>query len=319
MDCFSLYGIYCLGRISVYTSENNWYSWHYGDLPKFSRQPNNLEFKTVFGKYTGHVGTFKEELVKAASSALDHCNGKPTILYSGGADSELMLRAFLDAGANPDIVIARYENDYNIYDVSYAVVTCEILKVPYKIIDFSLTKFYETEAIKYAELAQIDRPRALPYCKLLDMIDGFPIMGASDLSPYRIDDDYSKSSTWMMRCWEHDIGWSKLLREIDKPGIAEWFKWTPGLVLSCMQTNWFNNLIHDKYYGKLGSNSTKLLGYREAYPDMIDRSKKTGFEHIDTLVKQVEEELIIKFNGLPYRNYYDRKVIDIEQEICLEE
>ena len=119
----------------------------------------------------------------------------------------------------------------------------------------------------------------------------------------------------MMRCWEHDIGWSKFLRSINKRGVAEWFKWTPGLVLSYMKTDWFNNLTTDKYYGKLGSNSTKIIGYREAYNSLIDRTKKTGFEHIDLLVEEVQSELSNKFNGLPYRNTFDRKIQDLLDEI----
>ena len=299
----------------MYTSENNWYSWSYGDLPTFSRQPGNLRFKTHFGCYAGTVGTFKQELHNAAASTVDHAGTRPTILYSGGADSEIMLRAFVDIGANPRVVIARYENDYNIYDVSYAVVTCEMLNIHYDIIDFSLTNFYESDAIEYAELAQIDRPRALPYCKLLDMIDGFPVMGASDLTPVRSHSDYDTPGNWTIRCWEHDIGWSKFLRKINKPGIAEWFKWTPGLVLSYMNTAWFQNLISDRYYGKLGSNSTKIVGYREAYPDLISRKKQTGFEKIDTLIQEVEHALWQTNGGFIYRNKVDRPVDGLRQEI----
>lgn len=304
-----------MGHINVYTSENNWYSWHYGNLPEFSRQTGNLEFRTKFNSYTGNVGTFKEELLKNAQSTIDHSNGKISLLFSGGVDSEIMLRSFLELKANIEVVIVRYENDYNLYDVSHAIVICEGLNVPYKIIDFSLTKFYENDAIKYSELAQIDRPRALPYCKLLETVDYFPVMAASDLSPYRTDSDYSVKGTWLNRCWEHDIGWSKFLRAINRQGIAEWFKWTPGIVLSYMNTTWFNKLINDEYYGKLGSNSTKIIGYREAYPQLINRVKKTGFEKIDFIADEVEKELSLKFNGLPYRNYHDRTVNELIQEV----
>lgn len=299
----------------MYTSENNWYSWHYGDLPEFSRQSGSLEFRTKFSRYTGHVGTFKEELLKNAQSTLDYSNGKISLLFSGGADSEIMLRSFLELKANIEVIIVRYENDYNLYDVSHAIVICEGLNVPYKILDFSLLKFYENDAIRYSELAQIDRPRALPYCKLLEIVDYFPVMGASDLSPYRTDSDYSVQGTWMNRCWEHDIGWSKFLREIERPGIAEWFKWTPGLVLSYLNTEWFKNLTSDKYYGKLGSNSTKIIGYREAYPQLIDRVKKTGFENIDFIANEVEKEIAKTYNGLPYRNHHDRVIDDLVNEI----
>lgn len=298
----------------MYTSENNWYSWSYNDR-LFGRQTNNDKFNTHFAPYKGSVSSFKDELLKAARSTMDCCTSKPVILFSGGADSEIMLRAFLDIGVKPEIVIARYENDYNIYDVSYAITICSMLGVSYTILDCNLQKFYENEAERMSELAQIDRPRALPYCKLLELVDGFPIMGASDMSPWRTDDDYSRRGTWLMRCWEHDIGWSKFLRSINKPGIAEWFKWTPGLVLSYMHTAWFNKLINDEYYGKLGSNSTKLIGYREAYPNLIERNKQTGFEKIDILVDEFENFLQQKYNGLPYRQSVDRTIDELYQDI----
>lgn len=298
----------------MYTSENNWYSWSYDDM-LFGRQTSTAKFNTNFGRHDSHVSSFKDELLNAARSTIDHCDSTPVILFSGGIDSEIMLRAFLEIGANPEILIARYENDYNIYDVSYAVTVCSILNVPYKILDFNLQKFYENDAERMSELSQIDRPRALPYCKLLELVDGFPIMGASDLSPWRTDDNYNHTGTWMMRCWEHDIGWSKFLRQIDKPGVAEWFKWTPGLVISYLNTAWFNNLVNDKYYGKLGSNSTKIIGYREAYPDLIVRTKQTGFEKITTITNEFEKFLETKYQGLPYRNVCDRTLIELKYEL----
>lgn len=299
----------------MHTSENNWYKWYYSDLPAFSRQVENLEFRTEFTKFTGDVGSFKEELLKAAKSTMDYCVYNPVILFSGGVDSEIMLRAFLDIGIKPEIIIARYEKDYNLYDVSYAVTICSMLDVEYKIFDFNLQKFYENEAEKYSELAQIDRPRALPYCGLLDKVDGFPIMGASDLSPMRPNGDYSIDVPWFMRCWEHDIGYSKFLRQIHKPGIAEWFKWTPGLVISYMKLPWFKNLVHNKIYGKQGSNSSKIIGYRDAYPDLISRKKQTGFEKIDILVEEMELFLSKKNNGFLYRNMHDRSVPQLWNEL----
>jgi hypothetical protein len=298
----------------IYTSEDNWYIWSYNDI-LFGRQTGHNTFKTQFTRISTHIGTFKEELLNAARSSMDHCNSKPVILFRGGVDSEIMLRAFLDIGVTPEIVIARYEKDYNIYDVSYAVTICSILNVPYKILDMNLQKFYENDAERMSELSQIDRPRALPYCKLLETVDGFPIMGSSDLSPWRTNDDYSSKGTWMMRCWEHDIGWSKFLRQIDKPGIAEWFKWTPGLVISYLNTDWFNKLVNDEYIGKLGSNSTKIIGYREAYPDIIERKKQTGFERIEETISEFEAFLNKKYNGLPYRQFVDRTLDQLNIEI----
>ena len=295
----------------IYTSKDNWYSWSYGNLKSFSRQPNDLKFKTNFGTFNCLPMSFKEELKLAAATSIDYYpNLKPSILFSGGVDSEIMLRSYLDIGVKPDVYIFRYENDYNICDVSYAVTICSMLDLKYNLIDFNLQKFYENDAENISELAQIDRPNALPYCKFLEMIDGLPIMGASDLTLVRTTDDYSIPGVWNIRCWEHDIGWSKYLRAINKPGIAEWFKWSPGLVQSFLQLNWCKQLVTDQYKGKLGTNSTKIIGYREAYPDLITRKKQTGFENITVLSNEFETFLKKKYNTLPYRQFTDKPITD---------
>jgi hypothetical protein len=255
-------------------------------------------------------------MTNAASSTLEHYpNLRPSILFSGGVDSEIVLRSYLKIGANPKVYIIRYENDYNIYDVSYAVTICSLLNVDYTIVDFNLQKFYENDAEKISELAQICRPRALPQCKFIDLVDGLPILCSSDLTGVRTNDDYNVKGTWLVRCWEHDIGWSKYLHETQRQGIAEWFKWSPGLVISFTQLKWFNNIINDKYYGKTGFNSTKIIGYREAFPDLIERKKQTGFEKTDLLVDEFESFLQTKYNGLPYRQSVDRTITELTNEI----
>jgi hypothetical protein len=78
---------------------------------------------------------------------------------------------------------------------------------------------------------------------------------------------------------------------------------------------WFKKLVNDEYYGKLGCNSTKLIGYRETYPDMIERKKQTGFEKTDLLVNEFELFLEKKYKGLPYRQHVDRTLSHLYTEI----
>ena len=105
------------------------------------------------------------------------------------------------------------------------------------------------------------------------------------------------------------MGRIKYARAINKPAVAEWFKWTPGLVISYMNLNWFKNLINNKY-NVTDASTTKMIGYREAYPELIDRVKKTGFEKIDTLINEVDNHLFNKYNSYPYRAIYDRNIND---------
>jgi len=300
----------------VYTSENNWYQWQYGDEPLFGRQTSNLTFKTQYTKVTTPIGTFKEELLKAAKSTMDHYPGlRPSIFFSGGVDSELILRAYLEIGSKPEVYIIRYENDLNIYDVSYAITICTILNVEYNLIDFNLQKFYENDAEKISVDAQIDRPRMLPHVKFTDCADGLIIVGHSDVRWYRPHDDYTKKAIWLAQDFEHDIGCDKYNILHNRSAIYQWWKWTPGLVIAYTQLDWFKKLVNDEYIGKLGINSTKIIGFREVYPDIIQRVKQTGFEKIDTLIDEFENFLNTKNNGLIYRGVIDRTIHELMAEL----
>jgi len=298
----------------VWTSENNWYKWSYGDT-LFGRQTGDLKWSTSYKcEDVYHVGSFKEEMLIAARSTMDHYAGlKPCVYFSGGLDSELVLRSYLDIGTDPIVNIFRFENHINEYDVSYAIVICETLGVKYNIIDFNVTKFFEHDAEAISSIAQIDRPRGLPQLKFLDYTEGFAVLGIGDPRWTRSIKD---NSPWILLDQEHDTGWDKYIIHKDIPAIAQWFKWTPELVLAYTELDWFKNLvINNKWTGREGVTSTKIIGYREAYPDLLQRDKKTGMEPIDSLINEFEEFLKKKNNGLVYRQVVPRTLDELRKEI----
>ncbi len=297
----------------IWTSENNWYSWNYDNGELFSRRTTHeQEFKVIYNRYTGPVGNFKKELLKAAGSIIDHYpNLQPCIFLSGGVDSEIILRAFLEIGANPKVYTVRYENDINIYDVSYAVVVSSLLNVKLNIIDFNLEKFFQNEAILVHEQGQQGRPRMLAQMKFTDCADGLPIVGMCDMRWFRTDADYSKQGTWLLEDFEHEIGLDKYNLYRNRPAVYQFFKWSPGLVLSYTKLRWFKNLISDRFTNRLGIDSTKIKGYREAYPDLISRVKKTGLENAQPFVDKFENYLNDRYGFLPYRGNHIRTLNDL--------
>jgi len=302
----------------MWTSENNWYKWNYGKDPDFGRQDQSL--KKFYTNYSCGLNkpilSFKEELENAARSTLDHYPDlKPCIFFSGGVDSELILRSYLNIGSNPEVFIVRYENDYNLYDVSYAVSICNSLNIKFNLIDFNLKKFYNNDAELISEQSQIDRPKMLPHLKFTDCATGLIIVGHSDIRWFRTDDNYDVKGNWLAQDFEHDIGCDKYNILHNRPAIYQWWKWTPGLVISYTKLEWFQKLINDHYVGKLGINSTKIYGFREIYPDLLYRKKFTGFEKIDSLINEFEIFLNQKYNGLPYRQYINRNLNDLISEI----
>jgi hypothetical protein len=300
----------------IYTSENNWYSWQYGDQKLFGRQTGTAKFKTYYSKFAGVVHDFKTELKLAAASTLDHFPGlRPQIFFSGGVDSELILRSYLAIGANPEVFIVRYENDLNLHDISYAIVICDILGVKYNLIDFNLQKFYSNDAELVSEQSQIDEVRVLPHLKFTEVADELIIAGFSDIYWTRMSVDYLKKSTWVARDFEFDIGFDKYNIYHNRAAIYQWWHWTPGLILSYTNLNWFKQLLNDEFDGKAGINSTKILGFKEIFPDLLPRPKYTGFERVQTVITEFQNYLEKKNGGLIYRQEVDRTLKELTEEI----
>jgi hypothetical protein len=291
---------------------DNWYKWYYGESQPYARADGESPLRVEYGKFSGSIPTFKDALRINAQKTIDSFpNQTFDLLFSGGIDSELVLRTYRDLGHPIRVNIFRYENDYNIYDVSHAVIVCEQLGIPYNLIDFNLQKFFENDVLTVSEHAQSDRPRALVQLKFLDYVDGVPISASSDIRYFRPHDDYSAKAKWMIHDFEHDIALDRYAAFHSRPAIMQWFKWSPEIVLGWTNTVWFKKLVNDEISGKLGVVSTKIEGYRENYPDMIVRTKKTGFENIDHFVIPVQNYLKQKNGGLKYRQYVEQSLDDM--------
>lgn len=276
--------------------ENNWTQWGYQQHNSLFRQSPDDTFRMQFLSCSDPLGSLRQEAVHACESIRDVYAEPLCVLFSGGAESEIMLRAFCEARIPVSIYIARYENDYNIYDVSHAVVICESLQLPYTIIDFNLTDFFENRAESYAVLSQIFEPRMLPHLAFAEQVDGIPLLAGGEVALRRTNSNYTRPGTWVIDEKEYNWGWVKYFLAINRPAVPDWCRWTSNLYLAWMQLDWFKQLINDEYYGKLGINSTKIQGYREQWPELMPRIKAHGFERIGDLAIELEQYLDKKYN-----------------------
>lgn len=299
-------------------NENNWYQWGYTrgeDVsdPYARRQYPDEKLYVKYGRLPAFK-PFKQAVLDNARSTIDHYPNLPfNLLVSGGMDSELVLRAYRELGHRIHAHIFRYEKDWNIYDVSHAVLMCENTGTPYTIHDFSLTKFFESGKYeRVSGLAQSDRPRALVQLAFPDYIeDGLIISASSDPRWYRPNDDYMQKAHWRVQDFEHDLAMDRYCHSCGIPAIMQWFKWTPALTLSWFSLKWFAKLVSDGIPGKLGVVSTKITGYQEVFPEMPFRIKKTGFESIDHLVEPAQAYLERKNGGLFYRQQADQSADEL--------
>jgi hypothetical protein len=294
----------------IYFNENNWVTWSYNDQPIQGRSSSASDiFKVHHNPDPKPIGTFLEEGIRAAKSVANHYQGRQLdLFFSGGLDSEIMVRSFYAAGLKPRVHIVRYENDINLEDVSYAIAIANSLNIDYNIIDMNIKKFFENDAERIAEQAQMDRPRMLPSLIYGDLVDGVSILAMGEALWQRTDSDYSKKGTWQYWEIESDYACDKYNLFHGRESIHLWHRWTPELVLAHTKYKWFYKLINDGYPKRLGNTSTKIIGFKEEFPDLLERKKYTGFERISDLIIDFENFLKKKNNGLIHRRQVEYSV-----------
>jgi hypothetical protein len=301
----------------IYLSYGNYFKWYYDDVLYGRKSSINSKLKIFNDASVVSFGSFKTELINNANKLVETYPGKKfSILLSGGSESETIIRTYKLANIDFKAYIFRYEKDINIYDVSYAVSACESIGADYKIIDFNIEKFFNLDAEKISEIAQIDYPRALVHCKFLDYIQDESViiagLGATGWS--RTDTDYSKKGSWINEFYDREASWERYVLYLRRNICMSWFRFSPELVLAHHHTKWATDLRNDKFKGKLGVISTKLQGYKEAFPEMLERKKKNGLENAGSIIEEFESFLFKKNNGFPYRG----KTFQTYDQICKE-
>ena len=283
--------------------ENNWLRWYYDDDPtQMFRTNKDQIFNVDFDLEPTPAQDLRTEMVRACQGIRDvYPNEKFSIMLSGGSESEIMVRAFIEAKVPIDIYITRLADDLNIYDVSHAVIACENLNLRYKIIDIDHNKFFKNEIAEYSAHAEMHMPSMLTLCAVIDKIDGLPILANGDACIMRRPRVYDgRQNMWANVEIEHDYGTAKHFLKQNRPAVTEFFRWSHRLLKSVGTTTWFKKLVNNEIHGKLGTHSTKINGYREVWPELIVRRKSWGMENILERVQELELELTHLHNGIDY-------------------
>lgn len=282
--------------------ENNWVRWYYDDNPYqiFRTDPTQI-FNIDYTLDLTPCLDLRTECIRACQSICDHYPGeKFSLMLSGGSESEMLVRSFKAAGVPFNVYIGRYENGINAYDVNFATQACDSLGVPYKFLDFNVGKFFENDVIEYSLKAEIPYAGFCCIMALTDMVDGVPILGDGNPELWRLTPGYNKPGRWVNVEPEYDYGRTKYFIKQNRPGISDWLRWSHRLLKSYAKTKWFNQLITDQMPGKRGVHSTKIQGYQEAWPELLPRIKKHGFELVEDQLNQINRKLLTLHNGCTF-------------------
>jgi hypothetical protein len=289
----------------MHYTKNNHLFYTIGNRKFGYRETPYEKFKVFTGKIdhdTYRTSSWREELRKTADTVLKEY-GKDLVLFlSGGTDSEIVLRNFLEIGFKPRCAIIKFKNDFNIGDVNEAIELTNLLGVQLEILEFDIKDFWKSgEAQAFSskiDCTQITYLMVYYHIKKL----GFPaVMGGEQFLRRHVTAEGSK---WY-HCFREneDASAMRFSEKYNIPLVNEWFSYTPEMMLYYLEDPDIQRLISERYNYKLTSVSSKNVILKKLYPDIKLRTKTHGFERL------------LGFNGEVYNTLRSKTILRLEPSL----
>ena len=264
--------------------KDNWLSWSYDDV-KFGKKLHpkakfEFQFKQIINR---PLKSHKEELLENTRVIRDSFNEPFDLLFSGGLDSEIILRCHHALKIPINVFIFKYENDYNYHDVRHALRICEELNVTPTVIDFNLQKFFENDAYDIWKKGYFHKAGTLPHMKMIEYSVNIPVMGEG-VPLWEFNNEY-----WQFHFEEKWHCQSIYGYSINRPMIADWYEYSSEVLTSHTLLPRIQNLVNSKTNADY--DQLKYFLYKDVWPEIVIRPKRNGFEQFGTKSKVVSVEL----------------------------
>lgn len=284
-------------------THRNHFQFGYNGVPfTWRRTPSDTWF-VKYGRCERQPMRFDEECRAAARLIRASTTQALHVLFSGGVDSEVTLRSFIEAKISVRAAILRFANDLNVHDISHAVIKCEELGVPYTFYDLDLVDFWRGEAKRYAEASSCLSPQLLSTMWLIDRIPGYPILGSAEcLFVKQGEALYEKGVTpyentqWALWEKERIAAWYRHFMLSGREGCPGFFQYTPEIMLAYLRDPMVQDLLNDKLEGEFSTEGIKAKVYAQYWP-LQPRTKYTGFEKVLGYELELQSELSARFSA----------------------
>jgi hypothetical protein len=260
---------------------NNWMSYSFNNEVINGAKPAiNSTFKLHFKKnYQYQDMSYYDALFYNARMMKDSYSEPFDVLFSGGIDSEIAIRAFKKEGVRFNVYTIRLENDINIQDVTAAVKIADNIGVKLNIIDWNLQKFLENDAIEMFNKTFCPHPSRMLRHAWYDLLDNIPVMGEGE--PYwkrELGLDYSKKSQWYLHWCEDYFTGAIYANTVGRKVISEWYNYTPEIVMSFHKLPLIQKLLNDEIKGKVSCWSSRTDIHKVLWDDIYYKPKLVGYE-----------------------------------------
>ena len=299
-----------------YTLDNH-FTFGYGDKTfNVEEASPHLNFWCNYSKAKYIPTSFKEECIKTARSLGESAKvlgRKPTILLSGGMDSHIVVKSFLEAGIDFHSVTNRFYRDLNNHETMYVDRLKKEHKFSHEYVNIDIEKFFKSdEAMSMADETFCAYPQMLPTMKLMQRVwdhGGMPILGNGDfyafryINPkWRLIDFNEPKYVWEYIEYEYILAWFRYAIKHGIVGGIGFFQHNPEIVLAMGIEDHIVQTITGDNEGKQSTRSRKYEVYKKYWPELENRQKYHGGEKISGLCDMIRKNIL-----LPKYSDYERK------------
>lgn len=264
-------------------TNNNHLKYWIGNRLYGSRQECYEKYRVAVGQIDPdyyRTSNYQQEQRRTADLIHKDYGNDFVVMFSGGTDSEIVLRSFLSIGIKPRCIFIKFKDDYNIGDYHIAKSIAEQLGLKLEIFDFDVIDFYRSGHA--AEFAKEIQCRQIAYLTVYNAIRalGLPaVMGGEML--LRRDVKQNAESEWYYTFRENeDASAIRFSLKYGIPLVNEWFSYTPEMMSYYLEHPGIQRLVSDKYNYKLGSVSSKNQILKNLIPDLVEKTKTHGYENL---------------------------------------
>jgi hypothetical protein len=205
-----------------YTLDNNL---TYGYCGGVFNPKNKLSVDSLNCSYARALrvpGTFKEECINTAKilgQEAARLNRVPMIFLSGGLDSEVVVKAFIEAGVDFQTVTFKFKDNHNQHEIHYVEKFCKHHGITPRYLEIDIIDWLETtEAKDLFVNSYCTYTEMLPHMKLMNTVwndwGGMPVLGNGDLyvvrdiNPvWRMQDRTASQYIWKYVEYEYILAW----------------------------------------------------------------------------------------------------------------
>ncbi len=253
---------------------------------EFGRRAHaNDRFNFSVGTCPGHVFSWAQELDLALTKLIDTHGRKVALFYSGGSDSEIILRTLVKLGVTPEVHIIKFSEGLNEHETSNADELCKCLGIEPKIWVHDVGSYIRER--KYLHLGLKYTCTQIAYLTVLEYVRRvtIPVImgGEIYLQRHQINEGAVHSPQEWYYIYREDEDGVTYRYSVDTghPVINEVFTYTPQLLYTWLAHPTIASVANNMHPGKITILSVKRQTYEQELGYKLQaRSKFHGYERL---------------------------------------